>query len=719
MEGVLERITYVADKDAWSVVQVSIPQRAEPITVVGNLLGVQPGASLRFTGKWVQSRKYGPQFKVSTYEMVRPVTLTGIEKYLGSGLIRGIGPEMAARIVTCFGVDTLSIIDDTPEKLLDVQGIGPKRVEQIQAAWHEQRALREVMLFLQTYGVTPSFANRIYKRYGDNAISLIQANPYRLAIDIHGIGFKSADTIAQRLGVPTNSPQRAEAGILHYLAESAGDGHVCIPREAMLRDVESLLGVDRLPVEEALATLITERKVVSDPPFRGTDDDDAIYLGAHHTAELGVAMMLKACIATPVDPIAIDVERAITWFESKSELTLAEEQREAIRRAPTEKVLVITGGPGTGKTTLLRAILLILKAKGRRILLAAPTGRAAKRMEEATGHPAQTIHRLLEFNPSSRTFEKNGDKRLDADILVVDEASMLDTTLAYHLMRALNRTTQLILVGDVNQLPSVGPGNVLREIIQSGVATVVRLKEIFRQEASSLIITNAHLINNGLLPHMPDRERASDFYFIERDEPQALLSTLKELVGRHIPRRFSVDPIDGTQVLIPMHRGPLGTSAVNLELQSLLNPTGTPIPHGARSFRVGDKVMQTRNNYDLGVFNGDIGRIEDFNRRDGTVDVRFEGVGATVTYEIGALDELMLAYATTVHKSQGSEYPCVVLVLHTSHYTLLQRNLLYTAVTRGRKAVIIVGNTRALEIAVKNGEARVRQTRLAAHLNAD
>jgi exodeoxyribonuclease V alpha subunit len=712
IEGVLERVAFVNEENGWSVVRLLVPGRADPATAVGSLPGVQPGESLRLIGRWVVDRKWGEQFRVESCLPVQPSTLVGIERYLGSGLVRGVGPVMAARLVKHFELETLEVIDRAPQRLTEVAGIGPKRRERIVAAWAEQRAVKDVMLFLQTHGVSPSFAVRIYKTYGDRAIGVVRENPYQLAIDVYGIGFKSADRIASELGVERSSPRRAEAGLLHVLGELADEGHLFAPRAAFAERAAAVLEVEPPVVEAALASLAAGGRVVVERLAAG----EAVYLKALHVAERGAAERLAALVALPASPVAIDAERALAWFEAQQGLELAAQQREAIRRAFTSKLLVITGGPGTGKTTIVNAIIRILERKRRRILLCAPTGRAAKRLAEASGHEAKTIHRLLEFNPRGMVFERDQERPLEVDVLIVDEASMLDAPLCYSLLKATPSACQLVLVGDVDQLPSVGPGNVLRDLIESGVAEVVTLSEIFRQARASQIIVNAHRINLGEQPELAGDPASSDFFFVEREEPEAVLRALKELVARRIPKRFGLDPRAEIQVLTPMHRGLLGSLALNSELQALLNPEGESLVRGSRLYRVGDRVMQIRNNYELEVFNGDLGRIVAIDAEERRVEARFDE--RVVIYDAAELDELVLGYACSIHKSQGSEYPAVVIPFHTQHYAMLQRNLLYTAVTRGRRLVVIVGNRRALAIALGNSRVAERCTALAERLRA-
>jgi len=717
LEGVLERVVFANEENAWSVVRLKVQGRADPVTAVGNLLGVQPGESLRLTGSWIQDPKYGRQLRIASYVTVAPATLAGIEKYLGSGLIQGIGKALASRLVQCFGQATLEVIEGQPERLREVEGIGPQRAAAILRAWAEQRDIKEVMVFLQSHGVSTHYAIKIYKVYGPAAVSLVRDNPYRLATDIHGIGFKTADKIAAALGTSPDAPQRIEAGTLYLLGQAADRGHVHLPRRELLEEARELLGAEPWRAEQALAALAAQDRVVVEPLAAAPADpaEAAVSLKALYTAEEGVAARLHALLVQPSLPFEIDVDRALEWFEKSEKVALAPQQRQAIRAGLTRKVLVVTGGPGTGKTTLVRGIVRILEKKGQKVLLAAPTGRAAKRLAEATGGEATTLHRLLEFDPRSRAFTRNREHPLSCDLLIVDEASMLDTVLAYHLLRALPDNGRIILVGDVDQLPSVGPGRVLADVIRSGTVEVVRLTEIFRQAERSLIVVNAHRVNQGNMPVLESVDSDGDFFFIERRTPEEIVETIAQLVAKRIPARFGFDPVEQIQVLTPRNRGPLGTESLNAKLRDLLNPAGPTINRGGQSLRVGDKVMQIRNNYDLEVFNGDIGRIAAIDEEEQLLRLALDG--REVTYEFASLDELVPAYACTIHKSQGSEYPCVVIPLHSTHYLMLQRNLLYTAITRAKRLVVLVGEERALRTAVANRRVRARHTRLAERLS--
>jgi len=715
IEGVVERVVYSNEENAWSVVRLLIRGKGQA-TVVGNLLGVQPGESLRLTGRWVTDRKYGRQFQAESYLTVKPSTFVGIEKYLGSGLVRGIGATMARRLVKHFGLETLEVIDRAPGRLTEVEGIGPVRAERIREAWDEQREIKDVMIFLQSHGVSTAHAIKIYKLYGAEAIAAVRNDPYRLAREVFGIGFLTADRIARHLGIPADSPQRARAGVLRTLSQATDSGHVYRPRTRLVADAAELLEIAPGVVEEAVAELLAEGELVA-VPIPGAGDGEAVYLKPLEVAERGVAELFLALAGAPPRDFEIDVPRALQWFEAREKLELADQQRAALERALTAKVLVLTGGPGTGKTTLVRGIVEILSKKGVRIELAAPTGRAAKRLGEATGREARTVHRLLEWNPHERRFVRGPEEPLACDLLVVDEASMLDVTLTYQILKAMPSPARLILVGDVDQLPSIGAGRVLGDLIDSGALEVVRLTEIFRQARESLIVVNAHRLRDGRPPILHPDDASSDFYFFERDDPEAILATVKTLIEKRVPKSFGLDAMEDIQLLTPMRRGLLGTANLNAELQQLLNPDGREIPQPGHLLRVGDRVMQRRNNYDLEVWNGEIGRVEAYDEVEKHARVHLEG--RDVHYDLSQLDELTLAYACSIHKSQGSEYPAVVIPLHTQHYNLLQRNLLYTAVTRGRLLVIVVGSRRALNLAIQNLSSTHRATLLAERLRGE
>jgi exodeoxyribonuclease V alpha subunit len=715
LQGQIERITFINEENGYTIARVKVYGRKDLVTVVGNLISPTPGEILKMEGEWVNHPKYGEQFKIVQCKTQVPASVYGIEKYLGSGLIKGIGPVMAKRIVKRFGKETLEIIEKELEKLREVEGIGEKRVEMIKRAWEEQKEIREVMLFLQTHGVSSGYATKIFKHYGSGSIQALRENPYRLAMEVYGIGFVTADHIAEKLGFAKDSELRAEAGILYVLNQLADEGHVYYPYEPLIDKAREILQVDREVILRAFGSVaLAKRIVIEDLNQDGEDSKEnqkAVYLSSLHTCEAAIARRLRTLINAPKAVRPMDTDKAVQWVQQQLDITLAERQVEAVSRAVAAKVLVITGGPGTGKTTIINAILKIFARIGVTVMLAAPTGRAAKRMAEATGHGAKTIHRMLEYSIQKGGFQKHEENPLRCDLLIVDEASMIDTLLMYHLLKAVPATATLVLVGDVNQLPSVGPGNVLQDIIASGASPVVQLTEIFRQARESSIIVNAHRINSGLMPVLQSaRDRLDDFYFIEQEEPDEVLRLIVDLTRERIPRRFGFDPVDDIQVLTPMHKGTVGASNLNDQLQKALNPVAEGVSRGGRNFHLNDKVMQIRNDYDKEVFNGDIGRITRIDRESQEATISFDGRG--VVYDFTDLDEIVLAYAVSVHKAQGSEYQAVIIPILTQHYVLLQRNLIYTAVTRGRKLVVMVGTRKALAIAVKNDKTQKRYTYL-------
>jgi exodeoxyribonuclease V alpha subunit len=717
LTGQIEKITFTNEETGFTIARVKVDGRHEPVTVVGSLMAPMAGEILDMRGEWANHPKFGRQFKVHEYKTRVPATVYGIRKYLGSGMIKGLGPAMAGRIVDKFGKKTLDIIDSDIQRLTEVAGIGQKRVDMIASAWDAQSEIRDVMLFLQSHGVSSGYAAKIFKQYGTRAVSMVKKNPYRLATDILGIGFLTADQIAAKLGFEKVSQLRVEAGILYVLQELSGDGHVCYPYEPLISRCCDILDVGREPVAQALGILALDRRIAIEDINESIEDYNenrkAVYLTRLYRAETDIARRLLSLVRAARSIRDIDSSRAIDWVQGRLSITLAENQRSAVLRATEDKVMVITGGPGTGKTTIINAVLKIYAELKTRIMLAAPTGRAAKRMSEATGLEAKTIHRLLAYSLQKGGFQRNEDQPLDCDILVIDEASMIDTTLMYHLLKAVPQTASLILVGDVNQLPSVGPGNVLNDIIASSAVPVVVLDKIFRQAKTSQIVVNAHRINAGQIPSTPTGRAAdlqTDFYFIEQEDPEKILDIILELSRKRIPRHFGFDPLDDIQVLTPMHRGSLGAGNLNQKLQAALNPGAGGVTRGETIFRLNDKVMQVRNNYDKDVFNGDIGRVSAiaWEKREVTVTID----GREVAYDFGDLDELVPAYAVSVHKSQGSEYPAVIVPIVTQHYVLLQRNLIYTAVTRGKDLVVIVGTRKALAIGINNDKTRQRYTRL-------
>jgi exodeoxyribonuclease V alpha subunit len=706
LEGVLDRLVFASDASEFIVGRMNVRGRRDPVTIVGLLPKPRPGETLLLHGQWEFDKKFGEQFRFETAEARVPSTVQGIEKYLSSDLIKGIGPEMAKRITAVFGEKTLDIIEKKPEKLRNVPGIGPVRAEKISEAFVEQKSIRDVMLFLQTHGVSTTYAYKIFKRYGNKSAHVVRENPYVLATDIRGIGFRSADRIAGSIGIDMRSPLRANAGILHVLDTAQSEGHVYYPLTTLLQKARELLGIDNHTLEKCVKNLAAEGTIV-------IESEDRVYLAAMAARENTVARNIRELMVAARFLPGIKIDVAIQWVQQQQGLTLSEAQCQALHAVIEYKVLIVTGGPGTGKTTLLKSLIEILERKRLRVLLCAPTGRAAKRLAEATGREARTVHRLLEYSPSEGGFQRGPSHPLEAEAVVVDETSMVDISLMYYLLGAIHPQTTLILVGDADQLPSVGPGNVLGDLIESGKIHVVRLQTVFRQASESMIVVNAHRINQGLLPTPTGESNAlSDFYFIEKDDPDECVRLIKEMVSNRIPGRFGFDPVNDLQILSPMHKGSLGTENLNRELREVLNPYGTKI-RGDR-FRVGDRVMQTRNNYDKEVYNGDIGRIENYNAEEEEAVIEFDG--RPVIYHISELDEITLAYAVTIHKSQGSEYPCVIIPMTTQHYVLLRRNLLYTALTRGRSLVVVIGSLKALQMAVENRIVEPRFTHLAAKI---
>ena len=677
LQGLLERVTFYNEENGYTIAKVKVHGRPDLVTVVGCLMCPTPGEVLKMRGEWANHPKFGEQFKIVQYQCQTPATVYGIQKYLGSGLIKGIGPVMAKRIVAVFGKDTLEVIENEPGRLSDVEGIGKKRMEWIRKAWEDQKDIREVMVFLQAHGVSSAYATRIFKRYGKDSIEVVKQNPYRLATDIFGIGFVTADRIAEKLGFAKDSALRAQAGVLYVLNELADEGHVFYPYEPLIEKSREILGVDREVIVRAVADTFEAKQIVIEDlnenleEFR--ENNKAVYLTGYHFAETNVAARIRAILKAGKSVRSIDADKVIDWVQKQLSISLAEKQIEAVKASVAEKILVITGGPGTGKTTIINAILKVFGRLKVDILLAAPTGRAAKRMAETTGHEAKTIHRLLEFKPQAGGFQKNSDNRLECDLLILDETSMVDILLMHHLLKAVPATATLILVGDVNQLPSVGPGSVLGDIIGSQAVRVVELNEIFRQAQDSDIIVNAHRINQGQMPAVKPKDAASDFYFIEQADPDKTLATVIDLVKKRIPSRFGFDSLADIQVLTPMHRGTVGAGNLNTELQSALNPGEIALSRGSRGFKVSDKVMQIRNNYDKEVFNGDIGLVRKIDLEARQTIIEFDG--REVEYDLSDLDEVVLAYAVSINKSQGSEYPAVVTPILTQHYVLLQRNL--------------------------------------------
>lgn len=751
LQGILERIVFENPDNGYTVGRFSARGHPELVTVVGNLVSVNPGESLILQGTWVNTARYGRQFKIERYETILPANIMGLRKYLGSGLIKGIGPKMAARIVNKFGMDTMDVIEQAPEKLARIPGIGRKRVNMIQQAWDAQREIKNVMLFLQSHDVSTAHAAKIYKTYENDAIPVVTENPYRLADDIYGIGFVTADTIAQKLGMEKDAPQRVQAGIKYVLSQKADEGHVFQHRAELIEACQEILAQEPEAIEAGILALAEKEEIIlpvysSDSPEieqpsqeivelvipiveeEGSQtappaaDTDAIYLAPFYYAELGVANQFSRLLSkrNRERNSPLDIDTSLRHLEMEMHIRFAPQQREAIHTALSEQAMILTGGPGTGKTTTTVGMIRLFEAEKRRIALTAPTGRAAKRLSETTGREAKTIHRLLEFSPQENGFKRNRRNPLEADVVIVDEMSMVDMVLMNRFMQAIRPGATLILIGDTDQLPSVGAGNVLRSLIDSGKIPVIKLTEIFRQAQQSLIVTNAHRINTGEFPQLTgpaDR----NFFFIEETEPMAAAELICSLISERLPRHYNYHPMDDIQLLCPMRRGVLGSENLNKQLQEVLNPVGrtssSEAIRGWQAFRVGDKVMQVRNNYDYEVFNGDIGRIIDINSVDKKVRVQFPD--KQVDYDMADLGELVLAYATTIHKAQGSEYPAVVIPLHTQHYLMLQRNLLYTGITRAKERVVIVGTKQALGLCIRNNQVMERNSYLAERMQSE
>ena len=793
LQGILERIVYENPDTGYTVGRLSARDHSELITVVGNLASINPGESLLLQGEWVDNAKYGRQFQIEKYETILPANVVGLRKYLGSGLIKGIGPKMAGLIVRKFSMDTMDVIENEPDKLARVPGIGRKRVQIIKEAWEAQREIKNVMLFLQLHDVSTGHAAKIYKTYENDAIPIVTENPYRLADDIYGIGFVTADTIAQKLGIDNDAPQRVQAGIKYVLSQKADEGHVFQQRPELIEACQTMLELEPEAIEQGISVLIEEEEIIN-PIFSDSSGSDeqvgvseaqdtyevsnqgnsdqqsavsdqqevtdaehgtlstdnqqlttnnhsAIYLAPFYYAELGVANQFLRLLASGQDQSDASLSPnnvpSLTELESEMRIRFASQQREAIHTAMATRAMILTGGPGTGKTTTVVGMIRLFEAEGKHITLTAPTGRAAKRLSETTDREAKTIHRLLEFSPQINGFKRNRQNPLDTDVIIVDETSMVDLVLMNRLMQAIRPTTTVILIGDTDQLPSVGAGNVLRELIDSQKIPVIQLTEIFRQAQESMIVTNAHRINKGDFPELTgDTDR--NFFFMEEEDPEAITELICSLIADRLPQHYDYHPIDDIQLLCPMRRGTLGTENLNTRLQEVLNPEYTaPVSHplekkrlGVRSyrqashspqqsrtaggFRVGDKVMQVRNNYDYDVFNGDIGRVVAIEHIDKKVCIQFPD--KQVAYDMADLGELVLAYATTIHKAQGSEYPVVVIPLHTQHYLMLQRNLLYTGITRAKERVVIVGTKRAIGICIRNNQVMERNSYLAERL---
>ena len=703
--GTVERVTFHAEDSGFCVLRVNVKGQRDLVTVTGALPSIHAGECVDASGTWSAHGQYGLQFKANTLQVLEPTTLAGIEKYLASGMIKGVGPVYAKKLVRKFGEKILEIIDETPNRLLEIDGLGPKRVEKITKAWSDQRQVRKIMVFLQSYGIGTARATRIYKRYGDTAIDQIKADPYCLARDIWGVGFKSADQLAIRMGVDLNSPQRAQAGLYFAMQEHTNDGHCACSKDDLITKAEKLLSISKDILQQALVEAIRKQDIIA-LPF--DDGKNSVALDKIYNAEQQVALHLTRLLKGKSPKFSnMDLDDINSWIDKNSEIELSSGQKDSIIQALSQKILCITGGPGVGKTTVVRQILNLITHRGAMVQLCAPTGRAAKRLAESTGLEAKTIHRLLEFDPTNGGFKRGQDFPLLCDCLILDEASMLDICLMNSLLKAIEDTCVVIFVGDIDQLPSVGPGAVLANLIDSEVLSVVRLTQIFRQAKSSQIIINAHRVNEGLMPNILDKGVKSDFYVIYKDEVENIADAIDTIILNKIEKVFGFDPKTQLQVLTPMTKGGLGSQALNIRLQQLLNPNkDVKVERFGQSFSPGDKVIQTVNNYDKNIFNGDIGIISRIDPEEGVCVIEFDGL--EISYELSELDEIKLAYAITIHKSQGSEYPVVIIPMVMQHFTLLQRNLIYTAITRGKSLVILIGQKKAIGIAVKR-DAQMRR----------
>ena len=713
LQGSIERVTFHSESSGFCVLRINVKSYRELVTVIGSAASVTAGEYIECLGFWINDRQHGQQFKATVLKIVAPTTLDGIEKYLGSGMVKGIGPHFAKKLVKAFGHLVFDVIEQTPERLLELPGIGKKRQQRVTSAWTEQKIIREIMVFLQSHGVGTSRSVRIYKTYGEQSIEKVRENPYRLALDIHGIGFKTADTLAQKLGIASDSPIRAQAGVRHALQEWSSEGHCAAIRQTLVEMAVKLLDISAPIIDDAITAELIEGNLIAE--ING--QQEALFLTPLYRAEVGCATHLLRLNRNEPPWGFISAQTAIPWVEGQTGLTLSLSQRAAIELVLQHKVAVITGGPGVGKTTLVNSILKILNAKHINIGLCAPTGRAAKRLSESTGLEAKTVHRLLEFDPAVFAFARNEEFQLELDCLVVDEASMMDVVLMNQLLKAIPSKAALLIVGDVDQLPSVGPGAVLGDIIDSGQIATVRLTEIFRQASTSKIITNAHRINQGQLPQSDNAQELSDFYCIYAETPEEIFTKLIQVVTQRIPQRFNVNPVNDIQVLTPMNRGGLGARSLNIELQARLNGQSEPkITRYGSTYAPGDKIIQRINNYDKDVFNGDIGVIVAVDIEESLVQITFDD--RLVDYDFNELDEIALAYATSIHKAQGSEYPVVVIPIAMQHFMLLERNLLYTGVTRGKQLVVVIAQSKALAMAVKNQRSQRRITNLISRLNA-
>lgn len=700
IKGIIKRLVYRVEEDGFVIARIDMlePEKKE-MAVVGKMAAVSIGETYQFEGKWTTDPRYGLQFNFEDYQIILPTTLEGVRRYLGSGLIKGVGPVTASRIVDHFGEDTLEIIEQNPERLSEVEGIAEKRIQIIKKSWQEQKEIKRVMLFLQSYQVTTGYAVKIFKQYGTKAIEKLKENPYCLVDDIFGIGFKIADKIAQNLGINKDSPARIGAGIKFYLNECAGKGHCFVYFNDLVPNTAELLDVDEKLIEKECENLNYQKEIVI--------QNEQIWLPIYFKAEKEISQKILELIRFPQQLTQINLEQTIEQLEEKYNIKFASEQKQAMKEVLLNRVLILTGGPGTGKTTTTIGLIELFEELGLKIVLAAPTGRAAKKLSEATHRFAKTIHRLLAYNPREKGFTKNEQNPIRTDVLILDEVSMIDVLLMQSLLKAISKNTYLILIGDIDQLPSVGPGNLLKDMIDSEIIPVVRLTHIFRQKAKSLIIVNAHRVNQGQFPIF-DGKGNRDFFFLKEEDPEKAAQKIIQLCTYRLPRSYGYNPIQDIQVLTPMYKGAVGADQLNNSLRNALNSNNKGVKYGHQQFKINDKVMQVRNNYDKEVYNGDIGNIKDIDQEEQIVKIQF--YRRIIEYDFSELNELVLAYAITVHKSQGSEYPAVIIPLLTQHFLLLQRNLLYTAITRARRLVVIIGTSKALWIAIKNDKTIRRNT---------
>lgn len=703
--GFIERITFCNPETGFIVAKLKEPRKNDLTTIIGMMPGLQPGESVRCVGVWKNNPSHGIQFEVDQCHIEAPADVIGIKKYLASGLIKGIGPKYAEKIIEKFGINTLEIIEKNCDRLIEVPGLGEKRIEKIKQSWDSQKAIRTVMIFLQGHGISPGFAQKIYRHYGNDSIDRIRENPYQLANDINGIGFKKADEVAANMGFSKNSPGRIDSGILYVLSELSLIGHVCYPVEDFLQDCQKTLDVAIVDIQTRIEFLEKNEKIIQ----HEQEGKPYIWSKQLYLCEIGITREINRLTQHRSQLRSIDTEKALDWSEKQLKIALAGNQKVAVGKSISEKLHIITGGPGTGKSTITKAILKITSQLSSKIILAAPTGRAAKRMHEITGKAAATIHSLLQYDFVNGGFKRNRDNPLECDLIIIDEASMIDTYLMYSLLKAIPNQARVIFVGDIHQLPSVGPGNVLKDLIESSLISTTELKEIFRQAEGSKIITNAHKVNQGIFPDLRS-ESKSDFFFVKAEEPQDVLTQIIHLVTYRLPKFYRFNPIEQIQVLSPMKKGILGTENLNQRLQEKLNPQKEGINYSGRRFSVGDKVMQIRNNYQKEVFNGDIGIIIAVHLEEEELIIQFDD--KPIPYQFHELEEIVLAYATSIHKYQGSECPCIVIPVHTTHFMMLHRNLLYTGITRGKKLVVLVGTGKAIAIAVGNDEVQKRHTGL-------